>query len=156
MCAVYVVGVADVVVVGVVQDIKQAAVNEALHRGSMFVDKLGCVAPASLCQRLKVAATNNIKHNGKYAKADSYKIKEVADAKRFMPQGVVGCTIQLIPSRKTWTAYYPNAIPASRSRTWGSKFSKLEVLKSVLNWAWAEHTKVCGESCPHNLDFLCM
>ena len=135
------------------QETKQGSVKEALERGSRYLDTLGM--GSSLGQKLKAAAKKKVESTTRVAKTKNLmKIETVLDAKRYLPQNVIGCSIQLLPDRRQWCAFYPGAVPGSRGRTWGAKFSKIQVLRSVLQWAWAEHDRATGEKCPHNLELL--
>ena len=75
----------------------------------------------------------------------------LAAARKLLPQGVKGCTIQKWVERRAWVAFYPDVTPASRHRTWGKYFTENAVLKHCLRWAWAHHTKRAKEVCPYNL-----
>ena len=86
----------------------------------------------------------------KKAKIDWKHLADCTTEKAFkalMPP-VAGARLQPYPAKKAFQAYYPGAIPGSRSRTCGFAFSKEAVLKHVVKWAWEEHRKATGAVCP--------
>lgn len=110
------------------------AFKESLTVGSHFLEVLG-----------KVISTPKAKAKSKTVKltkiADLKKIADDKAAQKFMPI-MKGAHIELRPLPKNcWTAYYPHCAPGSRTRTFGSRFSKPACLKHCLMWAWREHEK---------------
>ena len=154
---VVVVVVVDDFVVAHIQESKLGSVTEALERGSRHLHELEFgEGSSSLGQKLKASATKKVGSKMKDAKAKNpLKITIVMDAKAYWPQNVAGCSIQLLLERRSWCAYYPRAMPGSRSRTWGTTLTKLQVLRAVLQWAWAEHHRATGKDCPQNLESRC-
>ena len=63
---------------------------------------------------------------------------------------VKGCKIQPVPEKNSITSYYPEAVPGSRTGSWGTFVAKQKVVRHVLNWAWQEHYKAIGAVCPWN------
>lgn len=82
---------------------------------------------------------------------------DLAALRAMLPQ-VKGCVGQLYEESRRCQVYFPDIPaphPSSRSRTWsaraGSGFSKAQVMKHCLHWAWAWHQRQGGGPCPSNL-----
>jgi len=65
--------------------------------------------------------------------------------------GVVGATIMQVPQRNCWTARYPGAVPASRTRTYSKGLSCDLAAKHCFQWLWVQHEGATGEKCPYEL-----
>eukprot|EP00971_Amphidinium_carterae_P162831 3228231-Amphidinium_carterae.2 len=71
---------------------------------------------------------------------------------------VVGCSIQNVlnktdQSRGIWTGRYLDAVPGSRSRSYGSSggMTNEDAARHVFLWLWKQHTDKTGQTCPHNV-----
>ena len=107
--------------------------------------------PRSLAAKLKCSARISVnKKNNVVAELAK---DDVTTVKQFLPQ-VKGCTIQIVKVKSQFTVYYPNAVPGSRSRTFGAVFSKAQVCRAVIEWSWSQHTRATGQACPHNLGLI--
>ena len=145
LCSLSVCGIQCLVLIA--QESRKDAISEVVKRGGRYLDQLGGTKPA-LGKKLMAAATQKAGDAAKREKLDVCNASSLADARRFMPQGIAGCNLQLVKPKNTWTGYYPNCLPGSRSRTWGQKRSKERVLRAVLQWAWSQHAIQTSEPCP--------
>lgn len=63
-----------------------------------------------------------------------------------------GCVGQLYEDTRRVQVYFPEVVPASRSRTWSAKpgegFSRRQVIEHCLLWAWQHETRLFGNPCP--------
>ena len=78
---------------------------------------------------------------------------DLTTVRQYMPV-VKGCTIQIISKKNQFTAYYPDAVPGSRTRTRGAVFTKAQICRAVIEWSWTEHTRATGQACPHNFGHI--
>ena len=74
-----------------------------------------------------------------------------ADARKLIPQGVVGCTLAKDEKlHMRWKASY--ATPADEqgvfTRVWNEERSSKEALFQCLDWLWSAHFRLTGEVCP--------
>ena len=132
-----------------VQEQKRLAGEQALKKGSLYLQQIGRAAP-SLGHKLKTAAAKSAAAAKKKPR-DILKLASLDDANKCLPK-VVGCSLQLVGTKQCWTCYYPGALPGSKSITWGAKFNKRQCLRAVLIWAWAQHFEKTSEVCPFNFD----
>ena len=93
-----------------------------MHRGSLGLQKLGKGKPPSVADKVHKAAVEQKKARAQSIR-DHVKPVVLEGLKKLLPQ-VRGCTLQLLPSRKQYTAFDHGACPGSRSRTWGGTFSQ--------------------------------
>jgi hypothetical protein len=124
---------------------ERASTEEKLRLGSKFLEMLGhkalmmpvTVVPKDLLAKLLSVSIVNLIGVG----LDRHLVEEL------MPK-VAGALYQPVLEKKSITTYYPGAVPASRSRSWGMAFTKEKVLRHCLQWQWSEHFKATGLSCP--------
>ena len=95
-------------------DAAVAAHVASLKEGSKYLEVLGHLPlplPKALKKKphLKLVARK---------KLDMRFHHEFGKAKALMPVAK-GCTLELIPKRRQWIAFYAGAVPGSRTRTWG-------------------------------------
>ena len=109
------------------QEQKRLAGEQALKKGSLYLQQLGRAAP-SLGHKLKTAAAKSAAAAKKKPR-DILKLASLDDANKCLPN-VVGCSLQLVGTKQCWTCYYPGALPDSKSRTWGAKFNNNTVSES--------------------------
>jgi hypothetical protein len=126
-------------------DAAVAAHVASLKEGSKYLEVLGHLPlplPKALKKKphLKLVARK---------KLDMRFHHEFGKAKALMPVAK-GCTLELIPKRRQWIAFYAGAVPGSRTRTWGKYYTQAKVLTHVLRWAWANHLKATGQPCPYS------
>lgn len=124
------------------QEAKKQAEDVAL--GSKYLEVLGLEAPTKPVQR-------RVRQHGKSVnkKLPWFEISKglsFQDFKQVMPK-VTGSFLKATPKKRCFTAYYPGAVPASRTRTYG-RFSRVAVLKHCVQWAWKWHKKDTGEAPP--------
>ena len=136
-----------------VQEAKRISGADAMQRGSLYLQKLGKGKPAILGKKLKQSVVEKKKAKATQIR-DAVKLQDLEAIKRLLP-GVKGCTIQFLPARSCYTAFYVGAMPGSHTRTWGRKFTQKQVLRACLQWAWAQHRLLTGQGCPHDFD-LCL
>ena len=104
----------------------KAAIEEALRQGSKYLEVLGC-RPLPILKK-----TFALQKTGKKVSVDWDKMMEVHTARKVLPP-VKGCTLQKWVERSTWIAFYPDVLPASRSRTWGKKFMAVRICSTSRN-----------------------
>ena len=150
LCSLSVCGIKCLVLIA--QESRTYATSEVVKRCSSYLDQLGGTKPA-LGKTLVAAAKQKAGDAATRGKLDVCNASSLADARIFMPHGIVGCNLQLVkPTTNTRTGYCPNCIPGSRSRTLGATRSKERVLRAVLQWVWSQHTIQTSEPCPFNFE----
>ena len=124
-----------------------------LQEGSKFLEILGkklppapAVPPAAPAEVDPAAppaegAPGAVKQKVKWSK-----ITDERHAKALLPK-IIGCSIQCVLPKKCWTAFYPEASPASRTRTWGTRWTNEQCMKHCIKWAWDEHQAATGIEC---------
>ena len=95
-----------------------------------------CPKPKALAKAKAPKPPSAVLKKPDWAKA----VEDINIAQGLMPK-VKGSRIELIEPKRAYTAFYPNVLLASRTRTWGFKFSRTKVLQHCIRWAWAEHKK---------------
>ena len=121
--------------------------REKLSRGSKFLELLGH-APVPLAPQKSIAKATVC------PKVTVYLHKIGLDRHaldKLLPPNVKGCRLQPVPEKKCITAYFPGALPASRTRTWGSLMPMSKCVRHVIEWTWQEHVKQKGKPCPWRL-----
>lgn len=125
------------------QSLEAPQLRELPTPGSKFLEK--CSRQAAR----KVGASGAKPVSRK--KVDVQTVRSVEAARRFLPK-IKGCSIQRIPDRRTWTAFYPNVQPGSRSRRRGFMQPESAVVRHVLAWACKHHSEQEGAQCPWNFE----
>ena len=108
--------------------------------------------PATLGARLRASA-KSAAHKKEQVPAVVGAGDDISRIKQCMPK-VVGCTLHILPKHKAFTAFYPGSMPGSRTRTWGWRFTKSQVLRAVIEWSWTEHFRKTGEKCSFDLQLI--
>ena len=132
------------------QEAKGTTAGETLKRGSLYLSSCG-LKPPTLAAKLKSAAKVTVaRKRNVQAELDK---DDLTTVRMYMPV-IKGCSLHFIKPKNQFTAYYPGAVPGSRTRTWGAVFSKAQICRAVIEWSWTEHTKATGQACPHNLSLI--
>ena len=126
----------------------EEATKISLSTGSKFLEVLGhgALKDMAVATMKKEKVVPPIKK-----KAVAWKtLQDRTTAQVYMPT-THGADIYNIPAKRCWTAYYPGAVPGSRTRTWSLKWQSWTVARHCVSWAWQQHTKKTGQQCPWEL-----
>ena len=118
--------------------------RETMKPGTKYMDdvkavKVGSKKPPSKASAAEVARVKKI---------DWSKCNKVEDVRTLLPK-VPGCTVQNVRWKRCWTAYYPDVVPGSRTRTYGALVKEPSVRKHVVALAHKMHERKTGKPSPY-------